>query len=715
MRRRPAVQLQATQTECGLAALAMVLSSFGHAITVAELRRECAVGRDGLSMLEMKQLAGRHGLRMSGYRAGPQDLPALPLPVVVPWGPAHFVVVEEFVRRGVRIADPAEGRRTVTPAEFERQFGGVVAAFEPTDALTPRRGRRLGLFGYVRPHMLRSPLALPWLLLVSLVLMVVAVLPSLITRVAIDQVVPSGRTSALTVLLLLVGTMALAYAYTSYLRTELVLWLEKRLDASMTLELLSHLFSLPYTYFQQRPAGDLLVRFSSVNFIRDIVGGRLIAVFVDAVFLLLYAVVIGLQSLPHLGLIAVVAVMQVTLVVAFAPRARELADREVSALSASQSVMLDTLQAAESVKALGAEQQAFDRWKVSFQRQLDVSVSRTRVDNALATVLQSVGLIAPLLLLVLGVAMVMRQEITLGTMVGLNALGASALAPVQSIGMNLQALQTVRVHLDRLRDVLDEPVERINADGPVVDVSRSIDLVDVGFRYPGSSAWSLRGITTSITAGQHIAVVGPSGSGKSTLARLLVALVRSTDGVVLVDGVPVADLDVRALRAASGIVTQSVDVVSGSLYRNITMDRQGLTDADVQRALDMASLSEDVARLRMGWHTPLGEGGVGLSGGQLQRLALARALVTRPRLLVLDEATSHLDARAEAHVVRAIASLEATTVVIAHRLSTIVSADRILFLDDGRLVAEGSHDDLVEFEPYRQFISEQLVAPLAER
>lgn len=715
MTRKATVQLQATPTECGLAALAMVLSSHGHGVSVAELRRECAVGRDGLSMLQMKKLAARHGLRMSGYRAQASDLMGLPLPLVVPWGPAHFVVVERFGAKGIQIVDPAEGRRRVSPEEFAREYGGVVAAFERTEELVRRPQRRLGLLRYVGPHFPRSRVALPALVLASFALTAAAVLPSLLTRVAIDQVVPSDRPSALNALLTLVAAMAIAYGYTSYLRFQLVLWLEKRLDASMTFQLLSHLFSLPYPYFQQRPAGDLLVRFSSINFVRDIIGGRLIAVFVDALFLLLYGFVIALQSLIHLGIVSAVAVVQVGLVLAFAPRARELADREVSALAVSQSVMLDTLQAAESVKALGGEQQAFDRWKNAFQRQLDVSVRRTRVDNALAACLQTIGLVAPLLLLVTGVLMVMRQEITLGTMVGLNALGASALVPVQSIGMNLQALQTIRVHLDRLRDVLEEPVEEVNENGPIVTVREGIELRDVSFRYPGSDQWSLREIRIRINAGDHIAVVGPSGSGKSTLARLLLALMRSTEGTVLVDDVSVEDLNIRALRGATGIVTQSVDVVSGSLYRNITMDRAGITDGDVERALGMVALQEDIRRLPMGWHTPLGEGGIGLSGGQLQRLALARALVTGPRLLVLDEATSHLDAHTEATVVRNIEELHATTIVIAHRLSTITTADRILFLDNGRLAAEGSHDELLQFEPYRDFVAEQLLAPLAER
>lgn len=704
---RVALTLQATETECGLAALAMLFSASGHHRSIRSLRTQSPVGRDGATLLQLKRLAEEEGFEARALRVGDGDYSQIPGPFLALWNGAHFLVVEKITARHVSVADPAIGRAVYSREEFAAHADGIVLVLTPTPRVqrAPRAG--LGLIRFLVPFLPRRASGIVALVVASLALSAAGILGTMLTRWVIDTIVPLGSGSGPTVIVVVAAAMALPYLGFAALRYETILWLEKYLDAAMILRVFRHLLSLPFSYFQHRPAGDLLVRFGSVSFIRDTLSGRLFPIAIDSVFIVLYVAVLATFDLRFVSAVAVVIVLYVVALVLVAPSARRLADREIKESAEAQGVLLEAITGIETVKSFGGEESAFRRYASAFGRQLEWSVRRARLDNAITSFFDIVTFLNPLVILALGASLVLGGDITVGTMVAATALASAAVAPARAVGTNLQAILTVRVHLDRLRDILEEESEDVGEQRPALDFSGRVEFRDVSYRYSAADRPTLAGVSFVLEPGSFTAIVGRSGSGKSTLARLCVGLLRPEQGTVLFDGRALDDVNLDSVRGRSGIVTQTNSGIAASIEENIRFGREDLDFDTVVAAARAAGLDQDIRAMGLGYKTPLGEGGAGLSGGQMQRLAIARALVDSPRLVVLDEATSSLDAVTEAHVTRNLADLGVTRLVIAHRLSTIVDADSIVFLEDGRVLGQGTHEELRELPEYRALLAAQ--------
>lgn len=711
MTRRTPVILQATTTECGLASLAMVMARHDHHVPLPELRTGAGIGRDGVSMLTLKRLAEEHGFNARAFR-GPLGavIERVGLPVIAAWGDAHFVVLDAVTRRNIRVLDPSVGRVTMTPEETSAHYRGVVLSLEPTATVERRSRRREGAAAFVASFVPSVWLKLAAIFGLSLLAALIAMLPAALTAYLVDSLDVTVGTRPYMVMTVVVVVLAILHLTSSVLRSAVIMWFEKLADGEMTASILGHLIRLPFLFFQGRPTGDVLVRFSSISYVRDALSGRILPMLVDLVFLVVYSVLICAWSRTHMVLLAAFAVVQVVSILLYGPRAKTLADQEVNEMSRTQSVMVEALGGMETTKALGVEEQVFALWGSAYQRQLDLSARRQRLDNHLAAFLSMIGFIGPAVLLLVGVHEVLVGRLTLGQMLAVNALAAAALTPVQQIGMNLQVIQTVRVHLDRLHDLVDEEVENTHPEGVRADLTKDLVFEGATYSYTRDGQEVLSDVNLTIHSGEFLAVVGPSGSGKSTLARMCLGLIEPSHGQVLLGGVPLEKIDLRSMRRQAGIVTQGATGMAGSIRANVRAGREWVTDEDVIRALEAAALGEDVARMPLGLDTPLGESGQGLSGGQLQRLAIARAIAGGPSLVIFDEATSSLDGPAEAAVYANLSTLDATRLVIAHRLSTVAHADRILFLVDGRVVALGPHEELLLTCPeYMAFVRSQMV------
>lgn len=457
IRRRVPVRLQSTSVECGVAALAMVLGHHGRSTTVAELRDRMVLSRDGASAASIARQARELGLKVRAFRAEPEALRGLVLPLIAHWGMNHFVVIERFTRRGVDIVDPASGRRHITYAELDASFTGVALELEPTEDLERREGAEAGLWSFVRPFLPRSVPVVSGVIGASAALTLLGLLPAFLTAYIVDRVLPGRGEDTLLVLAVSLVAYTVSHGLMTLARAELLLWLQTRMDWSMMGTFLRHLMSLPYKFFQLRTGGDLLVRVSSMTYVRDAVSSQLLAVLLDVALLGVYLVVIGFKSLLFVAAILAVATVQLVIMFASARTAQRLTERELQALGEAQSTLLEAVTGAETVKSSGAEHVVVRRWSQKFTEQLESSVRRSRLDNAIDGVLGMLGTASPLLMLVLGAYLVLSDNLSLGTMLALIALAGSALAPVAQLGRSIKTFQTIRVHLDRLRDVLNEP------------------------------------------------------------------------------------------------------------------------------------------------------------------------------------------------------------------------------------------------------------------
>ncbi|MEV8635144.1 peptidase domain-containing ABC transporter [Streptosporangium sp. NPDC051023] len=694
MRRVPVV-LQNTATECGAACLAMVLSYHGRRVSLQEISDRLQIGRDGLSAKALREGAVECGLTSRAFSLAPADLARVPMPAIVHWEFKHFVVVERWAEDRVDIVDPGRGRRRLTPEEFDEGFTGVLLAFEPGPGFTRGRSTAGAAWRrrFVRALLVRRKGLLAQVLLTSLLLQLLGLALPFFSEALVDRVLPAGAQGLLT----LIGAGLVLAAATQfavgYLRSVLLVAIRASADAELTGGVVSHLVALPYRYFALRGKGDLMTRAGSVAVLRDMLTGQVLSALLDGPLAVGYLILVfSWDTVFGLCLLAFAAT-QVLLLLATARKVGLLTQEELSAFSATQSQLVQAIGGIETLKASGSEHRAVEQWSRHFTTQLNADMRGGLAQGLLEAALGTLRLLAPLALLWVGAWRVLDGELTLGALLALNALASAALTPIGSLMASLQGLQQAGAHFDRLSDILasePEPTAGIE----VLRLRGSVELHGVGFRHDPRGPWTLRGISVSISPGQKIALVGPSGAGKSTLARLLLALHTPSEGQLSYDGVPLSELNLRSLRRQFGVVTQEPSLFTGSIRENIALNAPDAPMERVIQAAELACLHDEISAMPMGYETLLMEGG-GLSGGQKQRLALARALLSRPKVLLLDEATSHLDSTTEARIEANLGWLTQTRIVIAHRLSTVKDADLILVVDQGKIVERGTHDGLL--------------------
>ncbi|HEX9102478.1 MAG TPA: peptidase domain-containing ABC transporter, partial [Polyangia bacterium] len=521
------------------------------------------------------------------------------------------------------------------------------------------------------------------------------VLP-ILTGVVVDRVVPRSDWHLLTVLGAGMAVMVLFQLLTSMIRSHLLLHLRTHLDARMTLNFLEHLLALPYAFFQRRSTGDLLMRLNSNSTIREILTSGALSTLLDGSLVVLYLVIIVVASPMLAGIVVVLGAVQLALHFATRARQRGLMTQGLGTQSASQSNQVEMLTGIETLKAMGAEELAAEHWSNLFVDDLNVSLRRGALDATIESLTSAFKTASPLVILVWGATAVLGGQLSLGTMLGLNALALGFLNPLGNLVGTLNRLQLLGSYLERIDDVLSTPREQ---DKPrAAHTSRlrgQIVLERVSFRYSQTSPMVVRDVSLRVEPGMFVALVGKTGSGKSTLASLLLGMYSPAAGRILYDGIDLWDIDLRALRRQIGIVTQRPYLFGTTIKRNIALLDPNVTLPQIVEAAKRAQVHDEIAAMPLGYETLLLDAGASLAGGQRQRIALARALVRKPTILLLDEATSALDAVTERAVQEQLEHTKCTRIVIAHRLSTVMRADLIVVVEDGAIVEQGTHEELI--------------------
>ena len=696
MRKIPVVQ-QTAQSDCAAACLTMVLAYYGKSVHLDDVRRLLGTGRDGADALTLVKGARFHGLRARGVKVEKvEDLRFLERGSVLHWGFHHYVVLDRINGHRVQIVDPGTGRRTVTLTDLGKSFTGVAIVFEPgPDFVRSSAPPRQGAMRYVR-ELLRQSALLRRILALSLVLRLLALATPLLTGLIVDRVVPGHDRSLLMVLAIALATIA-AFDFSSALvRAHLMLHLRTRLDAKITLDFVEHLIALPYAFFHQRSAGDLMMRLNSNTTIREILTAGTLTGLLDGLLACLYLVFLFAANSTLALLVVGLGALRVLLFLGTRHRQAALMAKTLQVQARSRNYQVQMLSGIETLKALGAEQQAVDRWSNLFADELNVSLARGRVEAFFEAAISTLTTASPFVILLFGAAAVMAGHLSLGTMLAASALALGFLTPLTSLVSTAVQLQLLSSYLDRMEDVLEAAPEqdpaRVTAAPPL---SGRITLEDVSFQYTAMRPYAVRNVSLEIEPGSFVALVGSSGAGKSTLALLLTGLYRPTSGRVLYDGLDLETLDRTSVRRQLGIVLQQPYLFGGSIRNNLSIGNEELPLDRIVEAARKAHIDDFVQTLPLGYESPLADGGASLSGGQRQRLALARALVRRPSILLLDEATSSLDAESEREVLAELENLRATRLVIAHRLSTVVRADRIVVLENGEIVEQGRHEELL--------------------
>jgi ABC-type bacteriocin/lantibiotic exporter with double-glycine peptidase domain len=694
-RRRLPVVRQLELSDCGAAALASVLAYHGREVPLRELRVATRTGRDGLDALGLVEAARRYGLNARGVAVDVNELHALPRGSILHWRFDHFVVLDRVRRGGLDIIDPAQGRQRVSDEEVRTTFTGVAIVFEASDTMVRgSAGGQRSVWRYLGPLVARSGL-LGRVIVLSALIQVLALAVPVMTKIVVDSVIPGADRHLLTVLEAGLFAMVVFHFLSSFVRAHVLLHLRAHLDLRIASGFMNHLARLPFGFFLQRSSGDLMLRLSSNSTVREILTTGAMSTVLDGILVSSYLVLVALQSPLMALVVALLAAMQVTALMVTRRANQRLAAENLQAQAYSHGYLVQVLAGIETLKALGAEQRAVERWTSLFVDEIHTSIARGRLSAVVDSLLSALRVASPLAVLGVGATLVMDGSLTLGEMLAVSALAAGLLTPLSSLAGTALQLQLLSTYMERINDVLDTPPEQdLDAVTPAGPLSGRIDLDDVHFAYDAGPP-VIRGVSLAISPGRVVAVVGRSGSGKSTLAHLLAGLYTPTGGRVLHDGRDLRELEAGSVRSQLGFVPQAAFLFGMSIRENIALAAPSATLDEIEEAARLAAIHEEIQAMPLGYDTPLADGGASLSGGQRQRIALARALVRRPAVLILDEATSALDAPTEATVHAHLADLECTRVVIAHRISTVEGADEILVLVDGVVAERGTHAELL--------------------
>lgn len=693
-RRLPSV-LQNEAAECGLACMAMVAGYHGHEIDLLTLRQRFSFSLRGATVKNLVDVAAALDLAARPIKVELEDLVRLRSPCILHWEMSHFVVLKA-VRCDARgalvwidIHDPARGPLRVPGADVSARFTGVALELMPGAGFAPRvEKQRLPLLDLVTRATGLRP-ALLQVLCLALALEFVAMLAPLFIQLVVDGPVASRDLDMLTVFALGFGLLALIHTGIGIARSWVVLYIGTHLNLQWASNVFSHLLHLPLTFFEKRNLGDVVSRFNAIHTIRETLSTK----FVEAVLDSMMAVAALAIMLVYSALLA--AVVAGSVLIYFALRSslflalRNATEEQLTLRAREQSVFLESIRGVQAIKLFNHEDARHAHWLNTFGASLNRNIRAERLNllfRSANTLLTGAEMV---LVIWLGARMVIADQFSIGMLYAFLAYKVTFTSRAYALVDKVNEFKMLSLQGERLADIVLTPAEERSRDsGEVSDDLPGIELRNVSFRYSDADPWVLRELSLSIAPGQSVAIIGASGCGKTTLLKLLMGVLTPTTGEILVGGQPLASYGTRRYRALIGAVMQDDQLFAGSVTDNISFFDQRVDEMWVRKCATSASIGAELQAMPMGYQTLIGDMGTSLSGGQKQRLLLARALYKRPRILFLDEATSHLDTGNERIVNQAIRALALTRVLVAHRQETIATAERVIELDHGRIVRD---------------------------
>jgi NHLM bacteriocin system ABC transporter peptidase/ATP-binding protein len=712
LRRSPTV-LQMEAVECGAAALAIVLAHHGRWVPLEELRVACGVSRDGSKASNMVKAARNYGLLAKGYKKEPAALRSITVPAILHWNFNHFLVLDGFRKGRVFLNDPATGPRDVSEEELDEAFTGVVLTFEPGPGFE-RQGDPPRLIPALRRRLAGSRAALAFVLLAGLALAIPGLAIPAFSKIFVDSVLLENRREWLPPLLVAMGLAALLTGLLTWIQAVYLLRLETRLAVGSSSGFLWHVLRLPTEFFSQRFAGDISSRVAINDRVAQLLSRDLATNALGALMVVFFALVL-FQYDAVLTLVGIGVVSLNVAALRYVSRRRVDGNRR---LAQDQGKLLGTaiggLQTIETLKATGGESDLFTRWAGFQAKVVNGQQDLERYSQILDAVPPLLSAVNTALILGLGGLRVMNGSLTLGGLVAFQLLMAAFVAPINRLVSLGGRLQTVEGDMNRLDDVLRYRIDPSAATGagdlpPAGDPVRLagfLELCDVAFGYSRLDPPLIEGLNLSLKPGSRVALVGGSGSGKSTISRLVTGLYEPWSGEIRFDRRRRHEMLPGVLTSSMAAVDQNVFLFEGTVRENLTLWDATVPLPEVVAAAKDACIHDDIAARSGGYESQVEEGGANWSGGQRQRLEIARALVGRPSLLVLDEATSALDPTTESRIDENLRRRGCTCLIVAHRLSTIRDADEIIVLEKGKVVQRGTHDDLKGIEgPYARLIS----------
>jgi len=692
---------QQSPADCGAACLATVAKHYGLKVPLAKVRQLAGTDQKGTSAFGIVTAAEKLGFKAKGVQASRQHLTrdiALPCIAHVVKGQLHhYLVIHRVDKDRLVIADPAEGVVIFSMEEFVRIWSGVLVLLVPSSSFRRRdeTNKPLNrLYPLLWPH--RGILL--QIFTASLMYTVFGILGAFYVKIVIDQVLVEGLARTLHILSIGFGMLSVLRAVLGAFRNQLVIYTGTKLETQLMLEFYEHILELPVSFFDSYQVGEILARVSDTSKIRSAVSHAVVSVLLDSAMVVVVGVVLMVQNRTLFTATVLVVPLFLVLIGLFSGPYQRLHRQHLEQAAALEAALVESLSGISIIKACAAEAETRRRTEIKFLKTLATAFKDARLRNIQGSLYSGLTSLVQLAILWIGGMEILRGAISLGQLLAYNALLSYFLTPIVSLAGLQPVLQEAKAAAERLWETMDlerEVLFRGDMISPA-QLACAIRFDNVSFRY-GSRRLILKDVSFTVASGEKAAIVGPSGSGKTTVAKLMLGFYQPVQGQVWFGQVPVQDINLGALRARIGYVAQDCQLFSGTLLENITL---GLPEYEIEQIAALAEqlgIAEMINQLPDRYGTMLGERGQNLSGGQKQQIALLRALIRKPDVLILDEATSHLDSVVEKRIQEAIYRIsgEMTVIMIAHRLSTITACDKIITLADGEVVEIGTHSELL--------------------
>lgn len=690
---------QIEAAECGAASLCMILAYYGRYVNLTEMRGECHVSRDGSRLVDVANAAEEYGMKAEGYLSDP-SLKGRKLPAIVLWKHSHFLVVEKVTDKWVRVVDPAFGRRRLTKEEFAGSFSRIVLEVEPGEGFEPG-GKPRGIMRPLTRMMAYGRGAVILLACLSVMINIVGLILPAFTALFIDYYLPSLITVNLRTYFIIFALIIVVQALLMAAKRRVNLVAQRTQSAAMTRDVTLKLLKLPVSFFGTRNHAAIDAHLSDIDSLTDFTSTRLMPMVIDFVFSILYFVLLFVYSWKIAGttlLLLVVLALSIYLLLRLSRASVvQTSNQEVEFYTS----VVQNARLFETIKSVALEDASF----LDSVRKYSSYRNAMQTSQKILAVVQAVPVAVPLLVQIMviarGATEVIGGTMTVGEVLACQTIAMSILAPVIQIISEFTALQTQQVKVNALEDIAAEKEDPALAGSqtvPLEEIRGEITMEDLSFRYNMSGPPVVENISAHVRSGHSLAIVGGSGSGKSTILRLLEGIYLPETGQVRIDGHPRQSIDRHLLSSGIGVVSQAPAIFTGTVRENITLFDRSIGIREVSEAAKAACVYDVIESYTDGFNMKIAPGEMCFSGGEIQRIMIARALVRKPRILIMDEATSALDTIVEEEVMRNIRDMKITLIVVAHRLSAVRDCDEILVIEKGRIVQRGSHEELAAKE-----------------
>lgn len=695
------VIMQMEALECGAASLAMVLAYYGKWLPLEQVRFDCGVSRDGSNARNILKAARSYGLAAKGYRYEPNDLRRDgKFPCIIHWNFNHFVVLDGFHGNKAILNDPAKGKYAVSLKTFDDSFTGICLLFEPTEDFTPG-GKPPSVLAYAKKRLKGAGSAVAFAAITALITAITGVISPAFSRVFVDRLLTGKNPEWFIPFIIGLSLLGILQLVVGWINAVYSLKINGKLAMVGSTTFMWKVLRMPMEFFSQRMAGDIQGRQSSNASIAGSLVNTFAPLALNAVMMVFYLVVMIRYSL----LLTVIGILSVLINLVFSNiiskkriNITRVQMRDSGKLAGATVAGIEMI---ETIKASGAENGFFEKW-AGYQASANTQqVKFQKLNQMLGQLPALVSSVCNTVVLMVGVYLAMQGRFTVGMIMAFQGFLGSFISPATSLISAGQSLQEMRTEMERIEDVMRYPTD-VPEDAPVSDnceydkLSGNIEMKNVTFGYSRLAEPLIENFNLSLKTGSRVAFVGPSGCGKSTLSKLISGLYKPWSGEILFDGKKISEIDRSVFTGSLAVVDQDIILFEDTIANNIKMWDNSIEDFEMIMAARDAQLHEDIMQREGGYQYKMTEGGKDFSGGQRQRMEIARVLAQDPTIIILDEATSALDAKTEYNVVNSIKDRGITCIVVAHRLSTIRDCDEIIVMDNGRVAERGTHDELMK-------------------